>query len=127
MLTTNSTYTFSRRADGTTNTVLIAVSIYNDTTIPTKKHWGKDDGTPTEIDIPDYSGLTPLETMSFSYNIPSNLQTTTTPTDRSSNADTPLTQFDQNLLNIKNNTKDDSTYTTLWDKYVVTHGVIETS
>ena len=124
MLSTNSTYTFSRRADGTTNSVSIEVSIYNESTVPTKKHWCKDDGTPTEVDIPDYSSLTPLETMQFSYTIPLELQTSATEVDRSSNADTPLGEFEKNLVIIKNNTKDDATYNTLWDKYQPTHGLV---
>ena len=124
MLSMNSTYTFSRRADGTTHAVSIEVSIYKESTVPTKKHWVRDDGVPTEIDIPNYSSLTPLETMQFSYTIPLDLQTSATEVDRSSNADTPLGDFEKNFWVIKNNTKDDATYTSLWDKYQPTHGSV---
>ena len=124
MLNTNSIYTFTRRADGSTSSVSVQVSIYNVDTVPTKKYWSKDARErDTEIDIPDYSSLTPLETRQFSYSIPDALSTTAEEVDRSSNADAPLNIFHKNLVDIKNNTKDHSTYSALWDKYQPSHGL----
>jgi hypothetical protein len=62
--------------------------------------------------------------MQFSYTIPLDLQTSATEVDRNSNADTLLGDFEKNFWVIKNNTKDDATYTSLWDKYQPTHGSV---
>ena len=122
----NAAYDFSRTA-GKTTSVTVAVSVYDVDTIPTKSRWGRtgmndralysSDGTQTAFDIPDWSGLTPVETQSFVYSIPTDKQTTATPIDRSSNADTDLGDFEEYYGDIIAETDKNSIWETLRQKY----------
>jgi hypothetical protein len=113
----NAEYDFSRTA-GKTTSVTVAVSVYDEETIPTKKRWARSSATEqTEFDIPDFSGLTPVETQSFVYNIPTDKQTTATPIDRSSNADTDLGEFEDYYGDIIPETDKNSIWETLRQKY----------
>ena len=120
----NAEYDFSRTA-GKTTSVTVAVSVYDEETIPTKKKWARtaavaaaEAADHVEFDIPDYSGLTPVETQSFVYNIPTDKQTTATPIDRSSNADTDLGQYEVYFDKIRDEVEKDSIYESLRQKYM---------
>ena len=114
-------YDFSRTA-GKTTSVTVAVSVYDVETIPTKSRWIRTGaegsrGAGEEFDIPDWSGLTPVETQSFVYSIPTDKQTTATPIDRSSNADTDLGEFEEFYGAIIAETDKNSVWETLRQKY----------
>lgn len=118
MIHLNAEYDFLRTAAGTTSSVTVAISVYDIETIPTKKKWARSTETEqTEIDIPDFSGLTPVETQSFVYSIPTDKQTTATPIDRSSNADTDLGDFEEYYGDIIAETDKNSIWETLRQKY----------
>jgi hypothetical protein len=115
----NSEYDFVRTATGKTSSVTVAVSVYDEETIPTKKKWARSSATEQiEFDIPDFSSLTPVETQSFIYTIPTNLQTTATLIDRSSNADTDLGQYEEYFYKIRDEVEKDSVYESLNQKYM---------
>ena len=116
----NAEYDFSRTA-GKTTSVTVAVSVYDVDTIPTKSRWGREgvegSQSPLEMSIPDFSGITPVETQSFVYSIPTDKQTTATPVDRSSNADTDLGEFEEFYGDIIVETDKNSIWETLYQKY----------
>ena len=119
MIYLNAEYDFLRTAAGTTSSVTVSVSVYDEETIPTKKKWARSSETEqTEIDIPDFSSLTPVETQPFIYTIPTNLQTTATPIDRSSNADTDLGQYEVYFDKVRDEVEKDSIYESLRQKYM---------
>jgi hypothetical protein len=119
----NSEYDFVRTATGKTSSVTVAVSVYDEETIPTKSRWMRTGaegsrGAGEEFDIPDWSGLTPVETQYFVYNIPTDKQTMATPIDRSSNADTDLGQYEEYFYKIRDEVEKDSVYESLNQKYM---------
>lgn len=100
MLTIHTTYDFQRTSGGKTVSLQVSVGVYKGE-IPTKEMYYRttpDQNTDfTKFDKPDFSSLTPEETIIVPYVIPSNLQTTALPADRSGTTPESYTDFDHKL------------------------------
>ncbi len=125
MLTSFTTYDFQRTSGGKTVSLQALVSIYEGE-IPTKVMYYRttpdQDTEFTQYDQLDFSSLTPLETIKVPYTIPSKLQTTELPADRSGTTPERYTDFDIKLREIKTELdEEDSDVTTaihtLFEKY----------
>ena len=104
MLTNHTEYEFQRDSSGKTISLTAKVGIYRGA-IPTREQYVRttpdQDTEFTKFEVFDFSSLTPLEVIEVAYNIPSNLQTTATPVDRSGETPERYGEFEINLQKIK--------------------------
>ena len=124
MLSTNDTYEFQRKSNGETVSLVCTISLYDKT--PSKKtiyyrDYETGEETFKSVEVEDYSTITPIDKIEFSWNIPEELQTSAQPADRSGSTPEKFTDFDHKLKEIKTVLADDTeytnTYNTLWDKH----------
>jgi|TARA_B110000196_G_C20853593_1_gene523985 hypothetical protein len=123
MLSTHTTYDFLRTGTETTS-ITITLGVYKGV-IPRKTVYTRttpdQDSDFTAIERDDYSSQTPEETSTFSWNIPSDLRTTTQPVDRTGTTPERTGEFENKFDLIKMALDDDSDYTntrdTLFNKY----------
>jgi hypothetical protein len=124
MLSIYETYDFQRDSNGKTVSLSITVGIYRGE-LPTKKVLARttpdQDVDFTEFTRVDLDSATPLETITIPWNIPSDLQTTALPADRSGSTPERYTEFDENLMKLKMEFQEDGDYEnaieTLMSKY----------
>ena len=104
MLTNYTEYEFQRDSSGKTISLTAKVGIYRGA-IPTREQYFRttpdQDTDFTKFEVSDFSSSTPIEVIKVPYNIPSNLQTTSTPVDRSGETPERNGEFEINLLKIK--------------------------
>jgi len=124
MLSTHDTYEFQRKSNGETVSLICTISLYDKT--PSKKtiyyrDYETGEETFKSVEVEDYSTITPIDKIEFSWNIPEELQTSAQPADRSGSTPEKFTDFDHKLKEIKTVLADDTeytnTYNTLWDKH----------
>lgn len=124
MLSTNDTYEFQRKSNGETVSLICTISLYDKT--PSKKtiyyrDYETGEETFKSVEVEDYSTITPIDKIEFSWNIPEELQSSAQPADRSGSTPEKFTDFDHKLKKIKTVLADDTeytnTYNTLWDKH----------
>ncbi len=126
MLSTNNTYEFNRDLEGTTKTVDVTIAMYDTDTIPTKSLWFRDmegESTIKEEQVPDYSKVSAdiIDKIQFRWSIPTELQSSSLPADRTGSDPEKFTDFDEKFFKIKQTLSTDKEYTdrhqTLWDKH----------
>lgn len=124
MLSTHDTYEFQRKSNGETVSLICTISLYDKT--PSKKtiyyrDYETGEETFKSVEVEDYSTITPIDKIEFSWNIPEELQSSAQPADRSGSTPEKFTDFDHKLKKIKTVLADDTeytnTYNTLWDKH----------
>ena len=123
MLSTNDTYEFQRKSNGETVSLVCTISLYDKTPSNKTIYYRDPPGEETfkSVEVEDYSTITPIDKIEFSWNIPEELQTSAQPADRSGSTPEKFTDFDHKLKEIKTVLADDTeytnTYNTLWDKH----------
>ena len=123
MLSTNDTYEFQRKSNGETVSLVCTISLYDKTPSNKTIYYRDPPGEETfkTVEVEDYSTITPIDKIEFSWNIPEELQTSAQPADRSGSTPEKFTDFDHKLKEIKTVLADDTeytnTYNTLWDKH----------
>ncbi len=127
MLTYNTEYEFQRTSSGETVSLTATISLYKGD-IPMKEYYFRtgdpncntkgtrlkdgvmvdvEDDSPTEdytkSEIPDFSSLTPIDTETYIWNIPSELRTTAQPVDKSGKTPAKAGDFEikQSLIRMK--------------------------
>lgn len=124
MLSTHDTYEFQRKSNGETVSLICTISLYDKT--PSKKtiyyrDYETGEETFKSVEVEDYSTITPIDKIEFSWNIPEELQSSAQPADRSGSTPEKFTDFDHKLKEIQTVLADDTeytnTYNTLWDKH----------
>tara|TARA_B100001175_G_C18974589_1_gene386853 strand:- start:60 stop:452 length:393 start_codon:yes stop_codon:yes gene_type:complete len=123
MLSTNDTYEFQRKSNGETVSLVCTISLYDKTPSNKTIYYRDPPGEETfkSVEVEDYSTITPIDKIEFSWNIPTNLQTSAQPADRSGSTPEKFTDFDNKLTKIRTVLTDDTEYTntykTLWDRH----------
>ena len=123
MLSTNDTYEFQRKSNGETVSLVCTISLYDKTPSNKTIYYRDPPGEETfkSVEVEDYSTITPIDKIEFSWNIPTNLQTSAQPADRSGSTPEKFTDFDHKLTKIRTVLTDDTEYTntykTLWDRH----------
>lgn len=123
MLSTNDTYEFQRKSNGETVSLICTISLYDKTPSNKTIYYRDPPGEETfkSVEVEDYSTITPIDKIEFSWNIPEELQSSAQPADRSGSTPEKFTDFDHKLKKIKTVLADDTeytnTYNTLWDKH----------
>ena len=123
MLSTHDTYEFQRKSNGETVSLVCTISLYDKTPSNKTIYYRDPPGEETfkSVEVEDYSTITPIDKIEFSWNIPEELQTSAQPADRSGSTPEKFTDFDHKLKKIKTVLADDTeytnTYNTLWDKH----------
>lgn len=123
MLSTNDTYEFQRKSNGETVSLICTISLYDKTPSNKTIYYRDPPGEETfkSVEVEDYSTITPIDKIEFSWNIPEELQTSAQPADRSGSTPEKFTDFDHKLKEIQTVLADDTeytnTYNTLWDKH----------
>ena len=123
MLSTNDTYEFQRKSNGETVSLVCTISLYDKTPSNKTIYYRDPPGEETfkSVEVEDYSTITPIDKIEFSWNIPEELQTSAQPADRSGSTPEKFTDFDHKLKEIQTVLADDTeytnTYNTLWDKH----------
>lgn len=123
MLSTHDTYEFQRKSNGETVSLVCTISLYDKTPSNKTIYYRDPPGEETfkSVEVEDYSTITPIDKIEFSWNIPEELQSSAQPADRSGSTPEKFTDFDHKLKKIKTVLADDTeytnTYNTLWDKH----------
>ena len=123
MLSTHDTYEFQRKSNGETVSLICTISLYDKTPSNKTIYYRDPPGEETfkSVEVEDYSTITPIDKIEFSWNIPEELQSSAQPADRSGSTPEKFTDFDHKLKKIKTVLADDTeytnTYNTLWDKH----------
>ena len=123
MLSTHDTYEFQRKSNGETVSLICTISLYDKTPSNKTIYYRDPPGEETfkSVEVEDYSTITPIDKIEFSWNIPEELQTSAQPADRSGSTPEKFTDFDNKLTKIRTVLADDTEYTntykTLWDKH----------
>ena len=123
MLSTHDTYEFQRKSNGETVSLICTISLYDKTPSNKTIYYRDPPGEETfkSVEVEDYSTITPIDKIEFSWIIPEELQTSAQPADRSGSTPEKFTDFDDKLTKIRTVLADDTeytnTYNTLWDKH----------
>ncbi len=123
MLSTKDTYEYQRKSNGETVSLICTISIYDKEPSNKTVYYRDPPGEETfkSVEVPDYSTITPIDKIEFSWNIPTNLQTSAQPANRSGSTPEKFTEFDEKheqiIMILEEDSEYTNTYKTLWDKY----------